>query len=55
VASVAASHPEHAPDMWRGPVWVNLNWLIAFGFKRYGMLERADLIRRKTMAESAFV
>ena len=51
VASVAASYPDHAPDMWRGPVWVNLNWLIAFGFERYGMLEQAELIRRKTIAE----
>ena len=51
VASVAASHPRHAPDMWRGPVWVNLNWLIAFGFERYGMHEQAELIRRKTVAE----
>jgi hypothetical protein len=51
VASVAANYPGHAPDMWRGPVWVNLNWLIAFGFDRYGMVEQAELIRRKTIAE----
>jgi neutral trehalase len=51
VASVAANHPSHAPDMWRGPVWVNLNWLIAFGFERYGMVEQAELIRSKTIAE----
>jgi glycogen debranching enzyme len=51
VASLAASHPDHAPDMWRGPVWVNLNWLIAFGFERYGMLKPAEMIRRKPVAE----
>jgi putative isomerase len=51
VASLAANHPAHAPDMWRGPVWVNLNWLIAFGFERYGMHAQAEMIRRKTVAE----
>lgn len=27
---------------WRGPVWVNVNWLIALGLYRRGKTERAD-------------
>ena len=52
IPSIAANHPEHyAKDMWRGPVWINLNWLIAYGFDRYGFTETASLIRAKTIDE----
>ena len=52
VASVAASEPHRSPDMWRGPVWVNLNWLIAYGFERYPGLEPvAHALRRQTITE----
>jgi len=52
VPSIAAKDIEHySKDMWRGPVWVNLNWLISYGFERYGMQDMADEIRGKTMAE----
>ena len=45
------SSPHYAKDMWRGPVWVNVNWLIALGLRRYGMDEAADALRRATLAE----
>ena len=52
VATIAASQPEYySKDMWRGPVWVNLNWLIAYGFSRYGLDDAAAFIRQKTLAE----
>jgi glycogen debranching enzyme len=52
VASVAAGQVADRPrDMWRGPVWVNLNWLIARGFDRYAMTRTADRIRRATLDE----
>ena len=41
----------YSKDMWRGPVWINLNWLIALGFERYGMNEIAKCLREKTMQE----
>jgi hypothetical protein len=41
----------YAKDMWRGPVWINLNWLIAYGFARYGMNDVAQALRDQTMAE----
>jgi glycogen debranching enzyme len=26
---------------WRGPVWINMNWLLLRGFQRYGFDEQA--------------
>ncbi len=51
VPSVAVSCAAHyAKDMWRGPTWINLNWLIARGFERYGMGELAARIRVRSCA-----
>mgnify|MGYP006278455547 CR=1 FL=1 len=34
------------PDnYWRGPVWVNVNWLLRHGLERYGFQEKADTVR----------
>jgi putative isomerase len=52
VASIAAKDSAHyAKDMWRGPVWVNVNWLIAYGFERSGLPEVAAALRAETTAE----
>ena len=52
VPSIAAKDAEHyEKDMWRGPVWINLNWLIAFGFDRSGLNQTASFIRERTMRE----
>ncbi len=52
VPSVAAHDTQHyAKDMWRGPVWVNINWLIARGFEGYGFDALADRLRSRTMEE----
>ncbi|WP_224270067.1 amylo-alpha-1,6-glucosidase [Haloprofundus salinisoli] len=35
------------PDRyWRGPVWINTNWLVADGLRRYGATDLADRIDR---------
>ena len=50
VASVARGDGRHyAKDMWRGPVWINVNWLIAMGFERYGLQDAAGLIRDRSI------
>jgi neutral trehalase len=52
VASIAAKSMEfYQKDMWRGPVWININWLIAYGFRRYGMDDVAEYIISESMTE----
>lgn len=49
VPSIAVCDVEHyAKDMWRGPTWININWLIAYGFDRYGMYDIATELRCET-------
>jgi glycogen debranching enzyme len=52
VPTVAVKDTAHyAKDMWRGPVWININWLVAFGLDRYGLADFAAELRRKTVSE----
>ena len=30
---------------WRGPIWINLNWILYYGLKRYGFVEIAETVR----------
>ncbi len=49
VPSISVKDPGHyTKDMWRGPVWINLNWLIARGFERYGFTGVAAQLRAQT-------
>lgn len=44
---VANEHGAYSKDMWRGPAWVNVNWLVARGLRRYGYeVEAAELVDR---------
>jgi hypothetical protein len=29
-------------NYWRGPVWININWMLSHGLRRYGFQQRAD-------------
>ena len=52
IATIAANDAAHyAKDMWRGPVWVNLNWLVTLGLRRYGLRDAADELTAQTLAE----
>jgi hypothetical protein len=33
-------------NYWRGPVWINMNWMISQGLKGYGYIEKADAMKR---------
>jgi neutral trehalase len=50
VPSVPASSDYFDPSKyWQGPTWVNMNWLIIDGLKRYGYEEEADQLKQKTL------
>ncbi len=52
IASIAARDTgNYQKDMWRGPVWININWLIAYGFEKAGLPEIASALRAETMKE----
>ncbi len=52
IPSVAVCSEEYyAKDMWRGPVWININWLVAYGLIRYGFRKEAKSLINRTMSE----
>ncbi len=52
IPSISRHQPEfYRKDMWRGPVWVNINWLIARGLRDYGFNRDADHIITSTLEE----
>ena len=48
VPSIASSDPKYKKDMWKGPVWINANWLIAHGLDRAGFPAEAAALRAET-------
>jgi len=50
VPSVPLDSPDFDPDRyWQGPAWLNTNWLIMDGLKRYGYHEHADALRETSL------
>lgn len=37
-------------NYWQGPSWVNINWMVIDGLKRYGFISEAEDLRRSTLA-----
>jgi glycogen debranching enzyme len=51
VPTVALDDPKFNPwQMWRGPTWVNVNYLLIEGLARSGYSELARELRRRTLA-----
>lgn len=51
VPSVPVDSPWfHSKLYWQGPTWVNTNWLIIDGLKRYGFHEQAETLKKSTLA-----
>jgi glycogen debranching enzyme len=34
---------------WQGPTWININWLVIDGLKRYGFDEHAEVLKEITL------
>lgn len=50
VPTVALDDPKYNPtQMWRGPTWINVNYLLIEGLLRNGYLELARELRRRTL------
>lgn len=49
VPSISKKDATFGSDMWRGPVWINYNYMIAEGLDFYGYSELAYEIRLKTV------
>lgn len=48
--SVSKSSPHFEPRRyWRGPVWLNINWLLIQGLRDYGFREEAAAVRNHTV------
>ena len=51
--SIARDDESFSLDMWRGAVWINCNYLISLGLRRYGFNEQADDIIVRTVKSIA--
>lgn len=49
LATVSKTHPMYGTDMWRGGVWMNINYFVARGLKRYGFDDLAKELIQKTL------
>ena len=49
VATISQKHPAFSTDMWRGGVWLNLNYFIIKGLKNYSYDELADELLSQTL------
>lgn len=51
VPSVATSWPKFDPQAyWRGTSWINVNWFLVQGLRRYGLNAQADRLSDRTLA-----
>jgi hypothetical protein len=50
VPTVAMDDPKYDPlEMWRGPTWVNVNYLLIEGLQRSGYIDLAHELRKRTL------
>lgn len=49
VPSLALSEPAWGTDMWRGPTWINMNYMIVQGLRLHDRHEEADALADRTI------
>ena len=48
--SCAVNEPTFDPiKYWRGPVWININWMLYHGLKRYGFSNESKQVKTQTL------
>lgn len=48
--SCAVHEPAFDPvKYWRGPVWININWMLYHGLNRYGFVAEAAQVKKETL------
>lgn len=50
IPSISKKDKSFGSDMWRGPVWINYNYIISKGLAEYGFVDLSDKIKEKTLA-----
>jgi hypothetical protein len=46
ISSTSLKEEEYNPlNYWRGPIWINMNWMLYKGLQRYGLDEEAERLR----------
>ena len=50
IPSISKKDKTFGTDMWRGPVWINYNYMISKGLKEYGYVNLSDKITNKTLS-----
>jgi neutral trehalase len=50
IPSLALDEPAFSTDMWRGPAWINLDYLACQGLKKHGYAELAAEIMGRALA-----
>ncbi|MBR3837260.1 MAG: hypothetical protein IKJ74_03855 [Clostridia bacterium] len=54
VPSISKKDATFGSDMWRGPVWINYNYMIIEGLEQYGFEECARSLRENTLSTVNF-
>ena len=49
IPSVSLDTNEFSTDMWRGPMWINTNYFVYLGLRKYGALEQAKSVLGATL------
>lgn len=49
IPSISKKDKTFGSDMWRGPVWINYNYMISIGLREFGFTAFADEIEEKTV------